>query len=93
MDLDTIASKISQRLSGSGFSRTVKVDLKDEGSILIDGETATAGDGEADCTITISKDNFADLISGDLSPTTAFMTGKMKIAGDMGAAMALGQAL
>lgn len=93
MDLETIASKITERLSGSGFSRTVKVDLKGEGAILIDGETARTGDGDADCTISISKENFSDLIAGELNPTTAFMTGKMKIEGDMGAAMALGQAL
>ncbi|MBE7184377.1 MAG: SCP2 sterol-binding domain-containing protein [Methylobacterium mesophilicum] len=93
MDIETIAQKINERMAGSGFSRTVKLDFRGEGTVLIDGATARVGDGDADCTITVSKDDFADIVSGELNPTTAFMTGKMKIDGDMGAAMALGQAL
>ncbi len=93
MDVETITRKINERMAGSGFDRTVKVDLKGTGTIMIEGASARAGDGEADCTITVSADDFADLVAGDLNPTTAFMTGKMRIDGDMGAAMALGQAL
>ncbi|MDN2580566.1 SCP2 sterol-binding domain-containing protein [Aquibium sp. ELW1220] len=93
MSLDQIASKIDQRLSGTGFDRSVKIDLGADGAILIDGESATVGDGDADCTISMSMDNFESLIAGDLNPTAAFMTGKMKVAGDMSAAMALSQAL
>jgi putative sterol carrier protein len=40
-------------------------------------------------TIAVSEENFQKLISGDLNPTTAYMTGKLKIKGDMGAAMKL----
>lgn len=47
------------------------------------------GDAEPDCTITASEENFEKLLNGDLSPTTAYMTGKLKIAGDLGAAMKL----
>jgi len=93
MSLDQIASKIDQRLSGTGFDRSVKIDLGADGAILIDGESATVGNGDADCTISMSLDNFESLIAGDLNPTAAFMTGKMKVAGDMSAAMALSQAL
>ncbi len=93
MSLDKIASKIGERLSGTGFDRSVKIDLGADGAILIDGESAAVGNGDADCTITMSMDNFESLIAGDLNPTAAFMTGKMKVAGDMSAAMALSQAL
>ena len=93
MDLDTIAAKLGERMAGSGFSRTAKVDFKGEGTILIDGESVSVGDGEADCTVTMSSRVFEDIVSGDTSPTAAFMTGKMKVEGDMGAAMALSQAL
>lgn len=93
MDIQTIAQMASERLAGSGFDRSVKLDLKGAGILLVDGESVSVGDGEADCTVTISPEDFADLVSGDLNPTTAFMTGKMKIAGDMGAAMALSQVL
>jgi len=93
MSLDQIATKIGERLSGSGFDRSVKIDLGADGAILIDGTTVSTGDGDADCTITMKLDDFQDLISGDLNPTAAFMTGKMKVAGDMSAAMALSQVL
>jgi putative sterol carrier protein len=93
MSLDKIAAKIGERLSGTGFERSVKIDLGADGAILIDGESASVGDGDADCTISMSMDNFESLIAGDLNPTAAFMTGKMKVAGDMSAAMALSQAL
>ena len=33
--------------------------------------------------------DFAKMFTGKLKPTTAFMTGKLKIAGNMGKAMAL----
>ena len=49
----------------------------------------TEGGEDADCTISVSEDNFQRLVSGDLSPTTAYMTGKLKIKGDIGAAMKL----
>ncbi|MEM6944726.1 MAG: SCP2 sterol-binding domain-containing protein [Pseudomonadota bacterium] len=38
-------------------------------------------------------DTFRDLFDGALDPTSAFMTGKIKIDGDMGAAMKLVQFL
>lgn len=93
MDLDTIARKIGERMAGSGFSHSAKLDFKGEGTILIDGESVSTGEGEADCTVIMSKQVFEDIVSGDTSPTAAFMTGKMKVEGDMGAAMALAQAL
>jgi putative sterol carrier protein len=49
----------------------------------------TAGGGEADCTLTTSAENFQKIISGEQNATTAYMTGKLKIKGDRGAAMKL----
>lgn len=44
---------------------------------------------EADCTITISGKNLKKLLMGDLNPMTAFLTGKMKVEGDMSVALQL----
>lgn len=41
------------------------------------------------CTVTMSAGDFADLVAGKLNPTMAFMSGKLKISGDMGLAMKL----
>lgn len=43
----------------------------------------------ADCTISTSQDVFEKVIAGEQNPTSAYMTGKLKLKGDMGAAMQL----
>jgi putative sterol carrier protein len=40
-------------------------------------------------TIRASQETFTAIASGEQNPTTAYMTGKIKIDGDMGAAMKL----
>ena len=53
------------------------------------GRDRHRGRDDADTTITISEDDFEQLVAGELNPMTAFMTGKLKVKGDMGAAMKL----
>lgn len=60
-----------------------KVDVKD-GQI----DVSEGGDG-VDVTITGSEETFERLANGDLNATSAYMTGKIKVKGDMGAAMKL----
>lgn len=93
MSLDAIAEKIRAKVSDSGFDKSVKFDLGADGVLVIDGQTVSTEDAPADCTITLSKDNFESLIAGDLNPTMAFMTGKLKVAGDMTIAMQLSQVI
>jgi len=58
---------------------------------LDDGKVSVAegASGDADCTITASEENFERIVDGELNPTSAYMTGKLKVKGDMGAAMKL----
>jgi putative sterol carrier protein len=49
----------------------------------------TEGAGDADCTFAASEENFEKIVAGEQNPTTAYMSGKLKIKGDMGAAMKL----
>ena len=60
-----------------------KVDVKD-GAVSV-----SEGGGDADVTLTTSEETFQKIISGEQNPTSAYMTGKLKIKGDMGAAMKL----
>ena len=47
------------------------------------------GEGDADATISASNENFERILSGEQNATAAYMSGKLKIKGDMGAAMKL----
>lgn len=91
MSIQDIAEKMRARVESSGFDRSVKFDTGSDGVILIDGSAISTTDGPADCTIKLSLDDLESLIAGDLNPTMAFMTGKLKIEGDMSIAMQLSQ--
>lgn len=67
-------------IDGAG---TWRVDVED-GKVSV-----KEGNGDADATIAASEDTFEQIASGDLNATTAYMTGKLKVRGDMGAAMKL----
>ena len=91
MGVQQIADQIKSKVESAGFERSVKFDTGADGVIVIDGATISTTDAPADCTIKLSLSDLEDLISGDLGPTAAFMTGKIKIEGDMSVAMALSQ--
>ena len=69
----------------------VKVLLEEGGVIFWDGtsdQPAIGGeDGEADTTLRLSEENFRKLLAGNLDPTLAYMTGKLKVEGKLGVAM------
>ena len=93
MSLQSIADQMKDKAAASGFDRSVKFDTGSDGVIVMDGASVSTTDGPADCTIKISLDNLESLVAGDLNPTMAFMTGKIKVEGDMSVAMALSQLL
>jgi putative sterol carrier protein len=51
--------------------------------------TVEEGAGDADCTISASEETLQKIVAGEQNATTAYMTGKLKVKGDMGAAMKL----
>ena len=77
----------------AGMTNSYLFDIEGEGKWLVtvaDGAIAVAeGDGAADATIETTGETFEKIVSGEQNPTTAYMTGKLKIKGDMGAAMKL----
>ncbi|RLL72945.1 SCP2 sterol-binding domain-containing protein [Paenirhodobacter hankyongi] len=90
--IDKAVSALAVKLP-NGFSSTAKFVIKDEGSIIIDADGVRAGDDEADVTLIADANTFRGILEGDVNPTMAFMTGKLKIDGSMGLAMQLGAAL
>ena len=74
--------------SGPGLGKTVKLDLKGEGVIHVDGASVTNDDRPADLTVSISRADLVRLGKRELDPTRALMTGRMKLS-DMGLAFSL----
>jgi putative sterol carrier protein len=91
--MESIAEQIRAKAADSSLSKSVKFDCGSEGVIVIDGASVSTTDAPADCTIKLSKSDLEDLLAGDLSPTAAFMQGKLKVEGDMSVAMQLSQVL
>ena len=84
--------------ANSGLGGTLKFDFGAPGSVYIDGKSTpnSVSDGEgqsADCTISVALDDFEKMVKGELDGTSAFMQGKLRVAGDMGLAMKLGPVL
>ena len=91
--LNAAAEQLQAKINEAGFDGSVKFDMEGDGVLRIaDGQVSTE-DGDAECTITASAETLQELFEGELDPTAAFMTGKIKIDGDMGQAMKLSQLL
>jgi putative sterol carrier protein len=92
MDLATATGMLRSKVGDqSGLNAVLKFGA--DGVIVVDGKatpnTVDNTDREADCTVAISMANLGDLLSGELEPTTGFMTGKFKVSGDMSVALKL----
>ncbi|TMV72961.1 SCP2 sterol-binding domain-containing protein [Thioclava sp. BHET1] len=90
--IDAAVKALSAKMSGT-FDGVAKFVIEDEGALIIDSNGVHAGDEEADVTLTADSDTFKSILDGDLNATTAFMTGKLKVDGNMGLAMQLGSVL
>jgi putative sterol carrier protein len=91
--IDQAVVALNEKLAGSNFDGTAKFDIEGEGGVIIDGTGARASDEDADVTLTADVETFQGILSGDTNPTSAFMTGKLKVDGDMGLAMKLASVL
>jgi putative sterol carrier protein len=89
---DTLESR-ADAAKLAGMTNSYLFDIEGEGQWLVtvdDGSIGvTEGGGEADATIETGAETFQKIVAGEQNPTTAYMTGKLKIKGDMGAAMKL----
>ena len=84
---------LTEKLAGQGFDGTAKFEIQGEGSVIIDADGVRASDDPADVTLSADVDTFQGILSGDTNPTSAFMTGKLSVDGDMGLAMKLASVL
>lgn len=84
---------LNEKLSAADFDGTAKFDIAGEGAITMDSTGARAADEEADVTLSADADTFQSILEGETNPTSAFMTGKLTVDGDMGMAMKLASVL
>ena len=87
-------SAMSAKFDG-GYEGRAKFVIEGEGVVIIDGDGVRAGveDEDSDVTLTASVETFQGIMEGDVNPTMAFMSGKLKIDGSMTAAMKLASVL
>ena len=89
---ETLPSRVDET-KAAGVTNSYLFDVEGAGQWLVDVDggrvNVTEGGGAADVTIATSEENFMRIVRGEQNPTTAYMTGKIKIKGDMGAAMKL----
>jgi putative sterol carrier protein len=83
----------SPKAAGLNASYLFDIDGAGKWTVRVENGQVSVSEGEepADTTISASEETFVKIINGDQSPTTAFMTGKVKVSGDMGNAMKLQQ--
>lgn len=95
-ELEQYTTQIREAVSKAApLNATIKFAFPQGGVIYIDGKstpgTVDNDDRPAQCTVKVAQEDFAKMMQRKLDPTTAFMSGKIKIEGDMGVAMKLGR--
>ena len=89
---DQLPSRVDPaKTAGMSNSYVFDVDGVGQWTVRVADGAVTVDEGasEADCTISASEETLQKIVAGEQNATTAYMTGKLKIKGDMGAAMKL----
>jgi putative sterol carrier protein len=92
---ETLETRAADSSKTAGLNASYLFDIDNAGKWIVRVEngrpSVSEGDGEADTTISASEETFVRIVNRELNPTTAFMTGKLRVKGDMGNAMKLQQ--
>ena len=78
----------------AGMNNSYAFDIEGAGqwTVKVEEGSVSVHDGiedSADVTISASQEIFQKIVAGEQNPTSAYMMGKLKLKGDMGAAMKL----
>lgn len=93
---ETLETRASESTKAAGLDATYLFDIDGAGKWIVRVENGKvsvhegAGEAdEADTTISASEDTFVKIVNGEQNATSAFMTGKLKVSGDLSNAMKL----
>jgi putative sterol carrier protein len=92
---ESLETRGADSSKAAGLNGTYLFDIDGAGKWTVRVEngkpTVTEGESDAATTISASEDTFLRIVNGEQNATTAFMTGKLRVRGDMGNAMRLQQ--
>jgi len=97
MNLQELTEQIRTKAThADSLNATAKI-VTEQGVVYIDATQSPAvvsnDDQPADCELHVKVDDLVRMGTGDLNPMMAFMSGKLKVKGDMGVAMKMGQVM
>jgi putative sterol carrier protein len=89
---ETLESRVNPA-KAAGLTATYRFEIDGSGDWTVDVDdgkvSVTENGGDADTTISTSSETFMKIARGEQNPTAAYMSGKLKVKGDMGQAMKL----
>jgi len=94
MNLEQTTKRVQEMFAKTtDFSDTLTFDFGSVGKISVDGTKSppevTNNAIDSDCTISVSLEDFSEILEGNLDAQMAFMSGKLSVDGNMGVAMNL----
>ncbi len=93
MSINDLLPLVNEKAANAAaLGNTIRFDVGDD-TIHVDGtgdsNVVSTEKKDADCTVSVSSEDFHQLLTGELNPMAAVMAGKVRISGDMSVAMKL----
>jgi putative sterol carrier protein len=93
-NLKRVTDGFSKALSGQpAIDASIRIDFPGLGSVRIADGSVSNSDLAADSVVTVSLADFDSIATGELDPISAFMTGRVRLAGPMKPTVELGRRL
>lgn len=90
--LEEFREALQPRVQGV-LKGTARLDIIDEGSLMLDSDGAREGGGPADVVLTASAEVFRAIVEGRQNQVMAVMSGKLKVEGSAQRALKVGSIL